>query len=228
VYVGRLSSRTDESELDYKFGKYGRIKTIDLKNGYAFVDFENEDDAEDSIYGLDGVDIDGSRVVVEMSRVGGSRGPRPPNPYRGVPPSHTDYRAVFTNLPRSMSWQDLKDLCHKYGPRPVFTDVIRGGSVIKGVAEFKNRDDLKRAVQELDGRKVDGETIACNEDSRDRSRSRSRSPSRSPPRKRRRKDSRSPRSRSRERSRSPSDREDGGKKRAGSPDGRSSDKASSP
>jgi RNA recognition motif-containing protein len=39
VYVGRISSRTDEAELDYKFGKYGRIRAVDMKSGYAFVVF---------------------------------------------------------------------------------------------------------------------------------------------------------------------------------------------
>ena len=37
VYVGRLSHRATEDDLDYKFGKYGRIRNIDLKRGYAFV-----------------------------------------------------------------------------------------------------------------------------------------------------------------------------------------------
>jgi len=232
VYVGHLSSRTDEAELDYKFGKYGRVKSIDVKNGYAFVDFENEDDADDAIRGLDGTEIDSSRVAVQMARTGG-RAPRAPNPYRGVPPTHSDYRALFVYLPRSMSWQDLKDLCHQYGPRPVFTDVFRERGVYRGVAEFRSREELKKAVRDLDGRSIEGERIECYEDPRNNhSRSRSRSPSRSPPRKRRRRDSGSPRS-PRDGSRSPSGRSpvrDAGspKKKDRSPDTKEVDDATPP
>jgi hypothetical protein len=115
-----------------------------------------------------------------MARTGG-RAPRPPNPYRGVPPSHSDYRALFSYLPRSMSWQDLKDFCQQYAPRPVFTDVFRERGVYRGfhsfswtitsfvlslffrVAEFRSREDLKKAIRELDGRAVEGERIECYE-----------------------------------------------------------------
>lgn len=39
VYVGRLSSRTRERDLDDLFSRYGRIDRIDLKSskGYAFI-----------------------------------------------------------------------------------------------------------------------------------------------------------------------------------------------
>ena len=39
VYVGHLSSRTMEDELDYRFGNFGPIRSVDLKQGFAFVVF---------------------------------------------------------------------------------------------------------------------------------------------------------------------------------------------
>ena len=37
IYVGNLSSRTRQSDLESKFNHYGRIVRCDLKNGYGFV-----------------------------------------------------------------------------------------------------------------------------------------------------------------------------------------------
>lgn len=54
------------------FSKYGKIINCDLKQGYAFVEFDDERDAEDAIRGLDGADLDGATIVVEASH-GGKR-----------------------------------------------------------------------------------------------------------------------------------------------------------
>lgn len=72
IYVGRLSYRTRERDLEDMFSKYGKINHCDLKQGYAFVEFDDERDAEDAIRGLDGVDLDGASIVVEASH-GGKR-----------------------------------------------------------------------------------------------------------------------------------------------------------
>lgn len=37
VYVAKLSSHVREKDLEHDFGKFGSIKTISLKNGYAFI-----------------------------------------------------------------------------------------------------------------------------------------------------------------------------------------------
>jgi len=40
VYVGRLSSRTRERDLEDTFTKFGRLQRLDLKAGYAFIEYE--------------------------------------------------------------------------------------------------------------------------------------------------------------------------------------------
>eukprot|EP01113_Clastostelium_recurvatum_P012448 TRINITY_DN1646_c0_g1_i1.p1 TRINITY_DN1646_c0_g1~~TRINITY_DN1646_c0_g1_i1.p1 ORF type:complete len:166 (-),score=23.18 TRINITY_DN1646_c0_g1_i1:729-1178(-) len=81
VYVGRLSTRTRDTDLEAAFDKYGRCR-VDLKSGFAFVEYDDERDAEDAIRALDNTDLDGSRIVVEQShgrRGGGPGGPGGPS-----------------------------------------------------------------------------------------------------------------------------------------------------
>ena len=37
VYIGHLSSRTRERDIEDAFGKFGKIMRCDLKYGYAFI-----------------------------------------------------------------------------------------------------------------------------------------------------------------------------------------------
>jgi arginine/serine-rich splicing factor 7 len=37
IYIGRLSARTRERDLEDAFSRYGRILSCDLKYGYAFI-----------------------------------------------------------------------------------------------------------------------------------------------------------------------------------------------
>eukprot|EP01112_Ceratiomyxa_fruticulosa_P007878 TRINITY_DN2051_c0_g1_i1.p1 TRINITY_DN2051_c0_g1~~TRINITY_DN2051_c0_g1_i1.p1 ORF type:complete len:196 (+),score=34.14 TRINITY_DN2051_c0_g1_i1:94-681(+) len=70
VYVGRIASRTRERDLEDVFSKYGRCRA-EMKSGFAFVEFDDERDAEDAIRGLDNTELDGAMIRVEPSH--GSR-----------------------------------------------------------------------------------------------------------------------------------------------------------
>ncbi len=37
IYVGQLSSRTRERDLEDEFSRFGRINRVDLKFGYGFI-----------------------------------------------------------------------------------------------------------------------------------------------------------------------------------------------
>lgn len=210
-----------EREIDDLFYKYGRIRDIDLKTpsrppAYAFVSFDDERDAEDAIRARDGYTYDGYRLRVEFAR--GSRDVRRDERRRPAG-RRTEHRVIVTGLPRSASWQDLKDHMRKAGD-VIYADVDHNG---EGVVEFSNREDMEAAVRKLDDTEFknpfDKSYIRvkfANKESRDRkSRSRSGSPkgrsiSRDRGGKDRKNDRRrsssisNSRSRSRSRSRSPS------------------------
>lgn len=54
VFVGGITYRVRERDIERFFRKYGRIKEISMKNGFAFVEFDDYRDADDAIYELNG------------------------------------------------------------------------------------------------------------------------------------------------------------------------------
>ncbi|XP_014495868.1 serine/arginine-rich-splicing factor SR34 isoform X1 [Vigna radiata var. radiata] len=213
VYVGNLPGDIREREVEDLFLKYGHITHIDLKvpprpPGYAFVEFEDAQDAEDAIRGRDGYDFDGHRLRVEPAHGGrGHSSSRDRHSShsngragRGVS-RRSEYRVLVTGLPSSASWQDLKDHMRKAGD-VCFSQVFHDGRGTTGIVDYTNYDDMKYAIKKLDDSEFrnafsKGYVRVREYDSR---RDSSRSPSRGPSHSRGRSYSRS-RSRSRSYSR---------------------------
>ncbi|KAF3322783.1 hypothetical protein FCM35_KLT12772 [Carex littledalei] len=161
IYVGNLPGDIREREVEDLFFKFGPIVVIDLKipprpPGYAFVEFEDERDAEDAVQGRDGYNFDGVRLRVEMAHGGrahpSSRGrPSSYNSTRGRPfiSKHSEFRVMVTGLPSSASWQDLKDHMRKAGD-VAFSDVFRESGGTVGIVDYTNYDDMKYAIKKLD------------------------------------------------------------------------------
>ncbi|QHN84736.1 Serine/arginine-rich-splicing factor [Arachis hypogaea] len=177
VYVGNLPGDIREREVEDLFSKYGHITHIDLKvpprpPGYAFVEFEDYQDAEDAIRGRDGYDFDGHRLRVEPAH--GGRGH---SSSRDRYSSHSN--VLVTGLPSSASWQDLKDHMRKAGD-VCFSQVFHDGRGTTGIVDYTNYDDMKYAVREYDSRRDSSRSPSRGPShSRGRSYSRSRSRSRS-------------------------------------------------
>jgi len=70
VFCGNFDYDTRQYDLEGLFSKYGPIRRIDMKSGYAFIYFEDERGAEDAIRRLDNVSFGYSRrrLSVEWSR----------------------------------------------------------------------------------------------------------------------------------------------------------------
>ncbi|KAI8429478.1 hypothetical protein MSG28_000114 [Choristoneura fumiferana] len=70
VYVGNLGTNASKYEIEKVFSKYGSIRNVWVARnppGFAFVEYEDPRDAEDSVRGLDGTRCCGTRIRVEMS-----------------------------------------------------------------------------------------------------------------------------------------------------------------
>jgi len=75
LFVGRLSFDSNEKKLRREMEQYGPIKNVKMivdrvgkPRGYAFVEFEREDDMTSAYRRADGKKIDGRRIVVDVER----------------------------------------------------------------------------------------------------------------------------------------------------------------
>ncbi|XP_043830906.1 RNA-binding motif protein, X chromosome-like [Dromiciops gliroides] len=97
LFIGGLSTETNEKGLESVFGKYGRIVEVLLmkdretnkSRGFAFVTFESPADAKDAARDMNGKSLDGKTIKVEQAtkpsfESRGRRGPPPPPRSRGL------------------------------------------------------------------------------------------------------------------------------------------------
>ena len=126
VFVGKVSPSTSEQTLSDEFSKCGEVTKIDLKAGYAFVFFANENDCNEAIDTLNGKEIDGNNIVVEAARA---------RDFKQRPQKRLDLRLSVTGLDGRVSWQDLKDWARKAGD-VTFTNIFVKDGNHMGVIEF--------------------------------------------------------------------------------------------
>lgn len=72
IYIGRLSLKARERDVDKFFRPYGRIRDINLKNGFGFVEFDSAHDADDAVYSCNGRELLNERITVELAKGGSS------------------------------------------------------------------------------------------------------------------------------------------------------------
>ncbi|XP_058819417.1 probable splicing factor, arginine/serine-rich 6 isoform X1 [Topomyia yanbarensis] len=98
VYVGELGNNASKQEIEDAFAYYGPLRNVWVARnppGFAFVEFEDARDAEDSVRGLDGRTICGRRARVELSTGKGGRGFRGGGSGGGGPPRGKGGRGNF-------------------------------------------------------------------------------------------------------------------------------------
>ncbi|XP_020108460.1 serine/arginine-rich splicing factor RS2Z32 isoform X2 [Ananas comosus] len=168
LYVGRLSSRTRSRDLEDLFSKYGRVRYVDMKHDFAFVEFSDSRDADDARYSLHGREFDGSRIIVEFAR-GGPRGPGGSREYlgRGPPPGtgRCFNCGIDGHWARDCKAGDWKNKCYRCGER---------GHIERNCQNSPKNLSSRSRSPKRDGRGAE------RDERRSRSRSYSRSPKRSP------------------------------------------------
>ena len=70
VYIGNLGNNASKYEIEDAFGKYGPLRNVWVARnppGFAFVEFEDPRDAEDSVRGLDGTRVCGVSIPIFLT-----------------------------------------------------------------------------------------------------------------------------------------------------------------
>lgn len=76
LYVGNLSYQTSEGELAELFGNYGDVKSAKIimdrdtgrSKGFAFVEMESSEQANEAVAGLDGQEAFGRNLRVNIAK----------------------------------------------------------------------------------------------------------------------------------------------------------------
>ena len=99
LYIGNLSFKTTEEDIQLLFGQAGIVKSVNLikdretgrSRGFAFVEMESSDGAQDAISQFHGLQFQGRQITVNIARPredrpqrsGGGGGDRSRNRYDG-------------------------------------------------------------------------------------------------------------------------------------------------
>jgi RNA recognition motif-containing protein len=76
IYVGNLSYKVSDNDLQEVFEEFGEVSSAKVitdretgrSKGFAFVEMENEEDAQAAIDELDGAELDGRTIKVNKAR----------------------------------------------------------------------------------------------------------------------------------------------------------------
>ncbi|KAJ1979615.1 hypothetical protein H4R34_002758 [Dimargaris verticillata] len=68
LYVGRISRSVTPEKLEDMFAECGKVARCALIREYAFVDFEDKDEAQSAVDKYNGYELDGKPLIVEIAR----------------------------------------------------------------------------------------------------------------------------------------------------------------
>ncbi|THU61428.1 hypothetical protein C4D60_Mb07t23170 [Musa balbisiana] len=156
IFIKNLDKSIDNKALYDTFSAFGNILSCKVatdasgaSKGYGFVQFEQEEAAQNAIEKLNGMLLNDKKVFV---------GPFVRKQERENAAGNTKFNNVFVkNLSESMTEDTLQEVFGEFG-KITSCIVMREGdgkSKCFGFVNFENPDDAALAVQELDGKKFD-------------------------------------------------------------------------
>ncbi|XP_056383347.1 RNA-binding protein 14-like isoform X2 [Hyla sarda] len=109
IFVGNVDDRTTQQELSELFEKHGTVVSCAVMKQYAFVHMRGADRANKAIEELNGRELHGKKMVVELSK------PRPQNTWK-----------IFVgNVGTDCDASDLRTMFEAYG-KVIECDVVKG------------------------------------------------------------------------------------------------------
>ncbi|KAM9302294.1 RNA-binding protein 14-like [Gastrophryne carolinensis] len=117
IFIGNVDERTSEEELSALFEQYGPVASCAVMKQYAFVHMRGADRAQRAIDELNGRELHGKKMVVELSK------PRPQN----------TWKIFIGNVSAACDATELRAMFEVYGS-VVECDVVKGNMGCNGGA----------------------------------------------------------------------------------------------
>eukprot|EP00746_Dinoflagellata_sp_MGD_P154531 gnl/MRDRNA2_/MRDRNA2_84870_c0_seq1.p1 gnl/MRDRNA2_/MRDRNA2_84870_c0~~gnl/MRDRNA2_/MRDRNA2_84870_c0_seq1.p1 ORF type:complete len:466 (+),score=89.11 gnl/MRDRNA2_/MRDRNA2_84870_c0_seq1:74-1399(+) len=173
IWVGGLPKDITNRELDREFGRFGDMQDVFIRNSkhdaFAFVQYARQSQADAAIREMDQSKCFGARIKVNSANVDpkgraeGERHDRSRSRHRSaerqcsLEKQATKNIVLIKNLPDDMKPEELEDVCGDFGK--VFSAKLwdtDDGECKDGCAEFQNIADAHKAIEHLDGRRMQG------------------------------------------------------------------------
>ncbi|XP_077143480.1 RNA-binding protein 14-like isoform X2 [Ranitomeya variabilis] len=138
IFVGNVDDRTTQEELTELFQKYGLVVSCAVMKQYAFIHMRASDSATKAIEELNGRELHGKKLVVELSK------PRPQN----------TWKIFIGNVGSDCEASELRALFETYG-KVVECDVVKDFAFV----HMEKESDAREAIDKLNGRDLRGKRI---------------------------------------------------------------------
>lgn len=151
LFVGNIPYVLREEEFADICEKFGSIESLVFKQGFAFVEYNDEQQAKDAIESLNGKEVDGRRLRAEEA-VPGTRSRRDGNS------GEASANLFVANIPEGTTESELNDFFGKFGKvQSVKILPQRGGAnALSGFVDF---EDVEGARAAHDAEKMLGDNL---------------------------------------------------------------------
>jgi RNA recognition motif-containing protein len=112
LHIGQLHDSTTADDLSAVLGRFGHVKKVDMKQGYAFAGYDDPRDAADAVQALNDTELGGSQITVGY--VTDKKGVKTLN-NRPIPKKNDAFRVFVYGLTEAVTWRELKDIGRQFG-----------------------------------------------------------------------------------------------------------------
>ncbi|KAJ8277190.1 hypothetical protein GJAV_G00072390 [Gymnothorax javanicus] len=160
LVVNNLAYSATEDTLQSSFEKAISIR-IPQNNGrpkgFAFVEFESEEDAKEALDTMNNSEIEGRTIRLEYSQHGGQR-----NEGGGRGNSGPTKTLFVKGLSEDTTDETLRESFEGATAARIVTDRETGSSKGFGFVDFESEDDCKAAKEAMEGSEIDGSSITLD------------------------------------------------------------------
>jgi len=158
IFVGNLPDRYPDDSLRELFEQYGEVSECDVIKNFAFVHFVSEEEAESAVKGLNGAEVKGKNIRVEISEKsrggrGGGGDSRGPSGAGGRKDAGST-KLFVGNLPDGYPDNSLRELFEQYG-EVTECDVLKNF----GFVHFRKQEEAEKAKDGLTNHSIEGKKI---------------------------------------------------------------------